>query len=222
MPPYPPPKDFTPDPHLFTLRRGTRLWRVHRQCYEPGAFNTRPSDDNFDGGRFDGTETHPYSFLYAGLNAPTALHESFLRGLRFDDKGVRQIVRSQVADRCASALRVRQDLTLVSLLTDEALTAIAQDQWLINAAAAEYHMTRRWAGWIRDQVPTAAGLAWPSLRRLGNTSIVLFGDRCDPTDTLFDAGTRVDLTGDTGARWINRLLAPARARIPLPLDLPLD
>jgi hypothetical protein len=216
MPPYEPPAKYTPTPELVTLRRGTRLWRIHKAGYEPGSFNPNPADDNFGGNRFDGTDSSPYPFLYAGFNPATALHESFLRDLPFDERGIRRILRGQVAGKRATSLRVKRDLVLVSLLTEEALNELAQDHWLIDAPQREYHQTRRWAAWIREHATDAHGMVWPSLRRRGDKAVVLFGDRCKPTDSLFTVGASVDLTDVQGAHWINYQVARAKARIRLP------
>ncbi|GAA3199207.1 RES family NAD+ phosphorylase [Actinocorallia longicatena] len=216
VPSYEPPAKYVPTPELVTLSRGTRLWRVHGTGHGAGSFNPGPADDNFGGNRFDGTRSAPYPFLYAGFNPATALAETLLRDLPFDEKGIRRILRGQVADRRATSLRVRRDLVLVSLLTEEALNALAQDHWLIDAPQSDYHRTRRWAAWIRKHAPGAHGMVWPSLRRRGDKAVVLFGDRCEPTDSLFTVGTSVDLTDVRGAQWINYQVARARARIRLP------
>ncbi|GLW61886.1 hypothetical protein Arub01_01300 [Actinomadura rubrobrunea] len=216
MPKVPPPTRFRATPRLRTLPAGTRLWRVHHRNHKATDFNPRLADPNFGGGRFDGTERDPYSTYYAALEAGTALAETLLRGVPFNDRGYRTIRRASVQDRRASVVETTEDLTLVDLCSGEALAAVAQDTWLVQADPADYHATRRWASWIREQAPAAQGLIWPSRREGGREALVLFGDRCPDGVLTDDYATGRDLDDLEGAVWINALLAPYRARIAKP------
>jgi hypothetical protein len=217
-----PPRRFRAEPHARTLPVGTRLWRVHDRRHAATAFNPFAADDNFGGGRFDGTDRDPYPFLYAGLEAGTALAEKLLRDVPFDDKGFRVIRRAGVRGQCASIIETMQDLTLVDLCSGEALAAVAQDSWLVQAERAEYPATRRWASWIREQAPTAHGMMWPSKREGGRPALVLFGDRCPDDCLVTDRLTGRTLDDLEGAVWVNHQLAPYRAHISRPRRLESD
>jgi hypothetical protein len=221
----PPPPHYDGTPSRHTLRRGSCLWRVHRQKYGAAAFNRKLADPLFDGGRFDATETDPYLFCYAALDETTALAESVLH----DDppwtpRGDRRLSRLVVEGRQLSALVVTQDLELLSLVTGQDLAAVAQDHWLVTAAGPQYAQTRGWAHWLRQQAPWAAGFVWPSLRDPGGRAVILFSDRC--AARFGDEYERamlheipelaVKFDDVAGTAWLNRRLAPYRAAVEYP------
>ncbi|TMR05022.1 hypothetical protein ETD83_07395 [Actinomadura soli] len=216
MPNAEPPRLFRPAPHMHLLKAGERLWRVHDRRHDPTSVNPRPSDDNFGGGRFDGTDRAPYPAYYAGLEAGTALAETLLRDVPFNDKGFRTIRRARVHGRRASVVETTDALNLVDLCSGEALAAVAQDTWLVQAETGEYHATRRWAAWIREQVPAAQGLIWPSKREGSRPALVLFRDRCPDGCLVADPHSGQDLDDLEGAAWINAQLAAYRARVTRP------
>ena len=216
MPLARPPRRPPAIPHFRPLPAGTRMWRVHDQRYAATAFNPKEADVNFDGGRFDGTDRDCYNTYYAGLEAATALAEKLLRDIPFNEEGYRTIRRVLVRGRRASAVETTKDLTLVDLCSGEALAAVAQDTWLVQAEPRDYHATRRWAAWIREQAPTAHGLIWPSKREGGRAALVLFGDRCSGDCLIAEPSSGRDLDDLEGAIWINHLLAPYWARVTLP------
>lgn len=216
MPNAHPPSRFRPEPHFHPLAAGSRLWRVHDREHSATSVRPWPADPNFGGGRFDGTERDPYPAYYAGLEAGTALAETLLRGLPFNDKGYRTIRRAHILGARASVIETTADLSLVDLCSGEALAAVAQDSWLIHADHTEYHATRRWAAWIRDQVPAAQGLLWPSKREGGRPALVLFLDRCPKDCLVVDTSSGQDLDDLEGAVWLNHQLAPYRARVRRP------
>ena len=211
-----PPKRFRANPRLRPLPADTRLWRVHKRSYAATDFNRRLADVNFGGGRFDGTDRDPYPTYYAGLEAGTALAEKFLRDVPYKEAGFRTISRRLLSGQRASAVETTQDLTLVDLCSGEALAAVAQTTWLVQAEPADYHATRRWAAWIREQAPTAHGMIWPSKREGGRPALVLFGDRCPDGCLVTEPCWGQDLDDLEGAVWINHLLAPYQARVALP------
>lgn len=211
-----PPTRFRANPHLRLLPAGTRLWRVHDRRYPAAEFNPTTADPNFGGGRFDPTDRDPFPAYYAGLEAGTVLAETLLRYVPFNDEGVRNIPRAYVRGRRASVVVTAVDLTLVDLCSGEALAAVAQTTWLVQAEASDYHATRRWAAWIREQAPTAHGLIWPSKREGARAVLVIFGDRCPDDCLVVDHFAGQDLDGLEGAIWINHQLAPYRAHIRRP------
>lgn len=215
MPPVLPPTAAVTSLNLMSLDAGRQLWRVHLRDHAATDFRADPSDDVFGGGRFDGTLADPYLFLYAAGDPDTALLETLVRGIAFDQRGHRQLRRVTVTGRRISVLTVTRPLTLVSLLTTANLAAACQDEWLVQADPPEYPQTRRWGSWLRSQARSADGFVWPSRRNLGHQALVLFGDRCPGALTL--AGEpAVDLDDADGAAWLNHRLAPYRIRIMAP------
>ena len=234
MPHIAPPAHYDGDPNRYLLRRGTCLWRVHASGRPASAFNPHPVDTLFGGARFDATATHEYPFYYAGLDEETALAEALLRDVAPDDHGTRVLPRVAAQDRRISGLAVTSDLTLVSLISGADLGAIGQDAWLVTAGGGEYAQTRGWAHWLRGQAEWACGFAWPSLRNMGGTAIILFGDRCaaafgkDYEQTLLHdiPPLAVNLGDKAGADWLTERLkalrvgiAPPEPTSPEPADL---
>lgn len=216
MPYMRPPSHYNGTPRRYLLRRGSCLWRVHREKYGAGAFNDRPSDPLFGGGRFDATGADPYVYCYAALDETTAVAETLLRDSPWTQDGERQLNRTAVAGRQLSGLTLTRDLELVSLITGQDLAAVAQDHWLVTADGPQYAQTRGWAHWLRQQAPWAQGLIWPSLRDLGGRAIILFGDRCaarcgdeyERTMLHEISGLTVNLDDHAGTAWLNRRLEP--------------
>ena len=208
-----PPPRYRGTPNAYTLNARERLWRVHSRCYEAEQFNPQHSDEHFGGGRFDGTEAHPYSYYYAGEAETTALAEVFLRDdLRFNEWGYRVLPRNAVRGRRISAVETARPLTLVSLRTGPDLAAAALSAWLVQGGAA-YGASRAIAHWLRKHATWAHGLIWTSTIDLGAASIVLFKDRCGDGALRELKSQAIDLDGEAGARWLNDMLAPYHTQI---------
>lgn len=217
MPFTAPPTAAKTTPNRTVLPAGTRLWRVHRGTRGPGDFKPVPADPHFGGGRFDsipGDDEYPY--LYAAPDPRTALLETLVRSIPFDDRGVRYLRRAALAGMVISAVESTSDLALISLLTSADLAAACQDEWLIHAEPHEYPQTRRWARWLRGHAPWGQGLLWPSRRDIGRPSAMLFGDRVDPGELAPVPGSTVALDDAAGARRLNEQLAPYRIRVKPP------
>jgi hypothetical protein len=212
----PPPSAAKTSLNSWVLAAGTRVWRVHGKSRGGGDFKPIAADAHFGGGRFDSIESDPYPFLYAALDHQTALLETLVRGIPFDDKGHRLIRRAAIAGYRIAAFEVAQDLTLLSLRTTPDLAAACQDEWLVQAAPRDYPQTRRWAQWLRSQAPWAQGFIWSSRRDIGRESVVLFGDRCPGGVLGFEPGSSVDLDDTDGAKWLNTNLAPYRISVKPP------
>jgi hypothetical protein len=208
-----PPKNYAGTPNGFTVAAGTTLWRVHSRKYEFAEFNPCGADEHFGGGRFDSTAADPYPYYYAGLTETTALAETFLRGLPYDDRGYRWLNRPAVRERCISAVQTVAPLFLVSLLEGPDLAAVAQDPWLIHAEGAEYARTRAVGRWLRAQAPWAQGLIWPSMRQPGQPTLILFGDRGAAGALGPMPSRRIDLDDAAGADWLNAALAVYRVTV---------
>ncbi|TDC70793.1 RES domain-containing protein [Actinomadura sp. GC306] len=213
MPPTPPPATAQVDPARAALPAGTVLWRVHRGTRSAETFNPVPADGQFGGGRFDATRDDPYPFLYAGFRPETALLESLVRSVPFNERGVRHLRRAALTGLVLSSVRTTADLDLISLRDSAELAAACQDEWLVTADPPEYPRTRRWGHWLRDRADWGQGLIWPSRRDLGNPAAVLFGDRTPPG--LLKPGDEQPLPLDdaAGAAHLNALLAPFRIHV---------
>ncbi|KOV29847.1 hypothetical protein ADK60_17070 [Streptomyces sp. XY431] len=205
-------------PHLDVLPAGTVLHRVHSAAYPATSFNPNPSDTHYEGGRFcsyQGDGSHlPY--LYAGFSERTAVMETLVRGIPFDERGWRRIRRASVRGRVLSRIETTCDIPLVGLMTLDQLAAVHQDEWLIHSTPDAYPHTRRWAAWIRGQAPEALGLRWPSKRDLGGSACILYEhDAATPLVKPVDPAP-VPLDTAEGAALLNLLLAPARTHVDPP------
>jgi RES domain len=216
MPAVPPPLSATVSPHWATLPADTVLWRVHKQVRPVTAFNPIEADPLFGGGRFDATSAAPYPYLYAAIEQQTALLETLVRSIPFDEKGRRLIRRAAIKGVRLAALQPARDLLLVALRTHTDLAAVCQDEWLVHADPPSYPQTRAWGHWLRDRAPQADGFIWPSRRDLGRDSLILFGDRCDKRVLLEVRGSAVLLDDADGTRWLNKCLAEYHVSVRLP------
>jgi hypothetical protein len=214
MPFGPPPDRYRGTPARRSLAAGTVLWRVHLDQFEALSFNSRPANRHWGGGRFDCTPDEWYPFLYAGLSEETALAERLLRDLPFRGNGHKRTVPHELlVGRQLHALRVKQELTLISLISAPDLAAIRQeDWWLVDAEGKDYAFTRLWAHWLRQVAPWAQGLIWSS-RRNRESAIVLFGDRCPGSALELASLPGRSLEDDDGIKFLNDKLAPYEARI---------
>jgi RES domain len=191
----------------------TLLWRVHKQARSVTSFNPAGANPLFGGGRFDATSMNSYPFLYAAAEQQTALLETLVRGIPFDDKGHRHIRRVAIKGVRITALRPTRDLTLVALRTHADLAAVCQDEWLVHADPSCYPQTRHWGHWLRAQAPWADGFIWPSRRDLGRESLILFGDRCGSWELKEISESAIDLDDGDGAQWLNKCLASFRISV---------
>lgn len=214
MPRAEPPARYDRAPHQYRLWRGVRLWRIHAQKHPASVFRRNPSDQIWNGGRFDATGADQYPCLYAGLSEDTALAEALLRDVAPDERGYRVVPYAAVEGKRIACLALLEQLTLVSLIDAADLGAVGQDSWLVDSPSADYPYTRAWAHWLRRQAPWAHGLIWDSKRDRGRRALVLFGDRLardfggEFERTLFQevALPVGNLDDGTGAAWANQRL----------------
>ncbi|MXY78115.1 MAG: RES family NAD+ phosphorylase [Chloroflexi bacterium] len=177
------------------------------------------ADHPLVGGRFDSTTQDPYSFLYAAGDDATAVAETLLRDLPFDERGGRLLARRQLAGRCIGWMRTTQNLMLVSLRSGRDLAAIGQDGWLTAGPAAAYGMTRRWAAAIRVWDTEAAGMVWRPRLDPDGLAYVFFGDRCPAAAFMEQRGDAPlppedrELASSAGRRYIERLLEEYRVAV---------
>jgi len=221
-----PPPYYDGTPHRYLLGRGSCLWRVHDRKYCARSFKAVLADPVFGGARFDATAADQYPFYYGALDQETALAETLFRDLHPDERGMRLLAGAALAGRQLSGLTLTRDLELVSLINGEALAAIGQDAWLVNASGSEYAQTRAWGHWLRSQAKWAHGFIWSSLRDPGRLAVVLFGDRLaaafgqDYEQRLLHEVPELAMPLDDTAEgeWLNGLLTRYRVAIEPPPD----
>lgn len=219
---WPPPPTLPGRVTTVKLSEGTVLYRVHDRNYHGDAFNERVEDTHFRGTRFGGTRDDPYPVLYAARHPDTALLETLLHDSAFESRGVRTLLHDEVSKYKFTTLRLNADVELTSLRGAEALGAVAATNWLTDCTKESYGLSRRWARFIRQQVPTSQGLAWSSKRDDGREAVALFGDRfrephavrarVDYVAVVSLAGApSIDFGEDDGIRWLNKRLHRYRA-----------
>lgn len=202
-------------PHEALLPEGTSLYRVHSRSFDSHEFNTRPQDHHFGGNRFGSTANDRYSYLYAAPQRITALTETLVRAVPFDDKPGRLLPREAIDNRRLSHVVPARDLRLVSLFSTPDLAGVQQhDNWLVESDPAEYAFTRRWAHWVRGEAPWADGFVWMSHWNRPSRSLVLFGSPHGDRDTVRPgAEPWIDLDSDDGVHWLNETLAHYRVQV---------
>jgi hypothetical protein len=219
VPAAPPPPSVKVSPHWATVPADTVLWRVHERRWPVAAFNPNGADPWFGGGRFDATSADGYGYIYAAPEQQTALLETLVRSIPFNEKGHRLIKRATVRGFQLAALQPTRDLLLVSLRSHIDLAAVCQDEWLLHADPPDYPQTRQWGRWLREQAPGADGFIWRSRRRLDSDSLILFDDRCRGPVLSEVRGSAILLDDADGARWLNKCLAEYRISVRLPARL---
>nr|WP_062342834.1 RES family NAD+ phosphorylase [Herbidospora sakaeratensis] len=202
-------------PRREIVPAGTIVWRLHRRHRDPAAFNDTVAESPLSGGRFSGTPDYRYPVLYMAFSEETAMAESLLRSLPFENSRKRVVPRAAVKERRLSALEITQPLTLLRLVSSPDLAGVCQDEWLVHCDPADYDVTRRWAHWLHGGNPWAQGLVWSSRRNLGEKALVLFGDRCKAPLKPVDAAG-YDLDDLPGTLWLNDRLAAFGAAVALP------
>lgn len=210
-------------PHWEVLPAGTHLWRIHPSRYAAEEFKPFIPNDRSTG-RFHGTEEDPYPSLYAATDAETALAETLLRSHSWDSEtGMRLVSWAQVQGKSLNGVRTRCEMRLVSLCSGAALSAVCQDNLLLeNEGPEHYARTRRWARELRAQVPEAMGMIWGSKRNPSRRALVLFGDRfTDCADGPLEAlpyRNIPDLGSPDGIKEANQLLEPLHSAIRVPAN----
>jgi hypothetical protein len=229
-------------PESVVWQPGTRLFRVHQRKYSATQFNPTLCDPHFGGSRFDSTENDPYAYLYAAPRVETALAETVLRDLPFDDAGNERVLSYKaLMGRCVTEVELLTEVRLLSLLDEPARVAVRQDAWLVHAEATEYPFTRRWGHWMRAQAEWAQGLAWPSKRDGPWPALVLFADRFGQPEQARESGEpqeapgsgeaplpvevlrrlpkpSIDLDDEAGVRWLEETLHRYDVHVGAPPD----
>ena len=221
MPSAEPPARLAAAPTRQVIPPGTWLWRVHSGQIGADEFATS-NGEGTSGGRFDSPEGGYWS-MYVSFHQATAVAEQFLPRRNFTSAGTRTLPRKKLAGMVISAVKTTE-LTLLRLVFEQDFVALGQsDEWLVTAGEQDYPLTRRWAGWLRDQVDSVHGIVWQSQEDMPRQTAVLFEDRCPPGVLRVVAGTSVELDDVAGARWLTDTMQHYRIRVqvPHPADRPL-
>jgi hypothetical protein len=207
VPLFAPPENLTGTPVRYVLPAGSVVWRVHHEDTPADQFD-KPITRAIGGGRFDGTVTTGYSYLYASGDPATAVAERFLPAFDNTPAEDRILLHRRVAGHRLSALRTHEDITLLRLTSAPDLAAVHQDNWLTTAGSRDYPATREWAGWLREMVSWAQGFIWTSTMDIPRTTIVLFEDRFVGPTVLEDhsLGRRLDSRAGISP-WLAEMLA---------------
>lgn len=121
---------------------------------------------------------HVIASIYAANTIEVALMESVLHDVPFPSTGYQHnFKRDRAGSYHVSRVRTTATLTLVDLSTLGLSAMGLQPSDLFESNKPDYPRTRRWAQWLRQQWPSAAGLSWMSRRDNRSEAIVLFEDR---------------------------------------------
>ena len=119
--------------------------------------------------------------LYAGADLACALGETVFHDLADDAEHPGEVFRADLLALRAGTIAVMIDAMLADL-TDVALHRYgSRRDEVVDTAAGEYRVTRRWAQHAWDTT-TSAGLVWNSRRSPDRLSFMLFVDPPLPND----------------------------------------
>lgn len=159
---------------LVTVKKDTKLHRVHDLKYGGAAFNSSGKGDTRFSPLFEGGIAVPT--MYAGENLDCALMETIFHDVPFTN-GPRRVRRSKIDSRAYSVLTTQVDIQLADL-TSIALRRMGISRTdIIETTAKKYPRTREWAIAIRKASPSAQGFMWTSRQHDRQEAYVLFGDR---------------------------------------------
>jgi hypothetical protein len=134
------------------------------------------------------THSRRVPVLYAGADLACALGETVFHDLADDPAHPGEVFHTDLMTLRATTIAVTIDAALADL-TDAAL---ARYDEVVDTAAGEYRLTRRWAQHAWDTT-TSAGLVWNSRRSPDRLSFMLFVDPPRPNDRLRALDRRGDL-----------------------------
>jgi hypothetical protein len=234
MPRAKPPRGRRPEPHFKLLPAGSLLWCVtsagdlDRPPFSRAPEGDDAGHDRLWGGRFDPPHDDG-GYRYAAMDEMSAVSEVLLRDLHWSAER-RYVPLATVTGRRLTLLETRRPFWLVDLTTIEALAAVRQDTWLVQADAGDYALTQLWSGWLRTSVPPGtpdrgpdrgpAGFVWPSRRNPGGRSVILFESECAGDVRRLDFADRA-LDDAAGLAWLNLRLDVLQTKIDLSTAGPL-
>ena len=216
-------------PLTETIDAGSILWRVHR-AWHLGPTGPDPVLDDgtlFNPGygaptrfgpftsRAEPSKDHWVPLLYAGESDRGALFETVLH----DQMPGSFVDHNRWTTHVLSAIEVTAELELVSLHGNglRSLGLYAGD--ITDTYPRLYPRCTRWAAWIHQHVPTAAGLTWRSRQDNSQRAYLFFGDRmADGTLTIPSGmGTgRIEplpIGHGPGLDWVRGVAAGVRVKV---------
>lgn len=224
--PHPPTAPTNLGVELRELPVGARLFRFHSPHYP--ALNFNPNLDSIGAPRrmaisTDGSRFNPFPDG-AGVNVPTLYagtteHAAALESVFHDVPHIPdpQFAAVKLKEFVLSPLLLKRPLLVLELINSE-LRQVAvpgRDQSslleseIIHSSPTQYPMTRRWAQYFFNSLPTLQGLAWrPRLGGQG-TSYVFFGVRIAPTTDLEPETPPIRIDTGTGRALIEQIAADA-------------
>lgn len=130
--------------------------------------------------------------LYAGADLACALGETVFHDLADDPAHPGEVFHADLLTLRAGTIAVKIDAVLADL-TDAALARYGAERGeVIDTAAGEYRLTRRWAQHAWDTT-TSVGLVWNSRRSPDRLSFMMFVDPPRRNDRLRALDRRGDL-----------------------------
>lgn len=186
--PYPPPaKPFR------SIRQALGTWhRVHRIDpvsgeYAPDAFNDSRGGDARFSPLIDPATGKVIPTIYAAQTPRGAIAEVVLHDVPMPSTGyLHDWERDKVSTLHLSAVTIGE-VQLVNLKATGLRAVGLEVADLFRSEAPDYPRTRQWALHIWQQMPTAQGLIWMSVRDNSCPVVMLFGDRVAAAQ-LRDAG----------------------------------
>jgi hypothetical protein len=194
------------------MAAGARLVRVHDRDRGELEFNPSPRPI----ARFRPIGKPIVPTLYAGVDEDVAIAEGLFHDVPIRPGVIRQYPLAGLDGRVISELAPTRELTLIQLHGYGLQRLGVTHGELIEAPAAAYEWTARWAQALYTAVAQADGLVWMSRRFTGRGAVILWQGKGrvglkDLTVTMparpLWAGTGRELALETAQRAAIRLIA---------------
>lgn len=187
------------EPEIFTLRKGTALYRVYS--------NTRKSAAESNPGfgaptRFAFFGNPKIPVLYAAETEEAAVCETILHEV---PPGPGNVMFDDIKDKVCAQITPNHDLKLVALMGDGLRKLGPEAKYVTGTLPTEYGRTVLWA--VAAHTAGFDGLVWMSNRRNTDRAYVLFGDRVKETALDAVQGTGHLYAAGPGFDWLVEYLA---------------
>lgn len=167
-------------PNYVTLKKGTRIERVHNSSFAANAFNPCKGNPTRFAPIHDASGACVPS-LYAGDTFEAAVFETIFHDIVARARR-KKVPLKKVTDSAQGRLEVLRNLKLVSLREPDLKAWRIKRNQLISSSPKLYADTAKWAEAIHHQFADAEGLEWTSNQCDPATSYLFFGDRVDRSD----------------------------------------
>ena len=171
------------DPHTYSLKKGTPLWRVHPSQYAEREFN--PGKGNARFSPIMDAKGNQIPTIYAGSDIGAAIMETVYHDVPFG-QGVKTYDRSRFNGSVISCITSTRDLCLAKLFGPATRNYPSEYGGLTQSDAIHYPSTREWAialhACVMSQGAQLDGLIWMSRQHSGQQALMLFGDRVSASD----------------------------------------